>query len=277
MGVLSLVGTPIGNLEDISPRAIRVLGEVDVIAAEDTRRAKILLTHYKIKTPVFSYHEQGAKTRTTALLKRLRTQNVALITDAGMPSISDPGFAIVSAAVEAGFTVDVIPGASAVATALAISGLPSHRYTFVGFLPRKAAARRRFLRELSNDPSTLILFEAPHRLNASLKDAASVLGNRQIAVCRELTKLHQEVFRGGIEDAIKHFATPRGEFTIVIEGLTSKPVPPVAQAGDALKTLLAEDTSGKEAITTVVNRFGLPRRVVYRMWLDLKSARKDSS
>ena len=275
MGVLFLIGTPIGNLEDISLRAIRVLGEVDVIAAEDTRRAKILLGRYDIKTPVISYHEQGGRGRTAALLERLRGADVALITEAGMPSISDPGYGIVAAAIEAGLPVDVLPGASAVSAALAVSGLPSHQFTFVGFPPRKAGERKRFLQSLSGEPRTLVLFEAPHRLRATLREAVGVFGPRRIAVCRELTKLHQEVFRGTIDEAAAHFAEPRGEFTLVIEGAEEG-----AGAGDdaveaarrLLTSLAGAGATGKDAVAQAVEAFGVPRRAAYRLWVEAKDA-----
>ena len=275
MGVLFLIGTPIGNLEDISLRAIRVLGEVDVIAAEDTRRAKILLGRYDIKTPVISYHEQGGRGRTAALLERLRGADVALITEAGMPSISDPGYGIVAAAIEAGLPVDVLPGASAVSAALAVSGLPSHQFTFVGFPPRKAGERKRFLQSLSGEPRTLVLFEAPHRVRATLREAVGVFGPRRIAVCRELTKLHQEVFRGTIDEAAAHFAEPRGEFTLVIEGAEES-----AGAGDdaveaarrLLTSLARAGATGKDSVAQAVEAFGVPRRAAYRLWVEAKDA-----
>lgn len=274
MGTLFLIATPIGNLEDISLRAIRVLGEVDLIAAEDTRRAKILLGRYGIKTPVISYHEQGGKGRTAALLERLRSVDVALITEAGMPSISDPGYGIVAAAIEAGLPVDVLPGSSAVDTALAISGLPSHQFTFAGFAPRKAGERRRFLQELSREPRTLILFEAPRRVQATLREAAEVFGPRRIAVCRELTKVHQEVFRGTIDEAATHFEAPRGEFTLVIEGAPEGMGPDddaIASARRLLASLAAAGATGKDATAQAVEAFGLPRRTVYRLWIEAKN------
>ena len=281
MGVLFLIGTPIGNLEDISLRAIRVLGEVDVIAAEDTRRAKILLGRYDIKTPVISYHEQGGRGRTAALLERLRGADVALITEAGMPSISDPGYGIVAAAIEAGLPVDVLPGASAVSAALAVSGLPSHQFTFVGFPPRKAGERKRFLQSLSGEPRTLVLFEAPHRVRATLREAVGVFGPRRIAVCRELTKLHQEVFRGTIDEAAAHFAEPRGEFTLVIEGAeegAGAGDDAVEAAGRLLTSLARAGATGKDSVAQAVEAFGVPRRAAYRLWVEAKdvAAKADS-
>ena len=275
MGTLFLIATPIGNLEDISLRAVRVLGEVDLIAAEDTRRAKILLGRYEIKTPVISYHEQGGKGRTAALLERLREADVALITEAGMPSISDPGYGIVAAAIAAELPVEVLPGASAPSTALALSGLPSHQFTFAGFPPRKAGERRRFLQRLSREPRTLIFFEAPRRVRATLRDAAEVFGPRRIAVCRELTKLHQEVFRGTIDEAVGHFEAPRGEFTLVIEGAAEDAGPRddvVESARRLLASLAAAGVTGKDAVAQAAEAFGLPRRTAYRLWVEVKGA-----
>ena len=275
MGTLFLIATPIGNLEDISLRAVRVLGEVDLIAAEDTRRAKILLGRYEIKTPVISYHEQGGKGRTAALLERLREADVALITEAGMPSISDPGYGIVAAAIAAELPVEVLPGASAPSTALALSGLPSHQFTFAGFPPRKAGERRRFLQRLSRESRTLIFFEAPRRVRATLRDAAEVFGPRRIAVCRELTKLHQEVFRGTIDEAVGHFEAPRGEFTLVIEGAGEDAGPRddvVESARRLLASLAAAGVTGKDAVAQAAQSFGLPRRTAYRLWVDVKGA-----
>ena len=275
MGTLFLIATPIGNLEDLSLRALRVLGEVDLIAAEDTRRAKILLGRYGIKTPVISYHEQGGKGRTAALLDRLRSADVALITEAGMPSISDPGYGIVAAAIEAGLPVDALPGASAVDTALAISGLPSHQFTFAGFPPRKSGERRRFFQGLSRETRTIILFEAPRRLRATLREAGEVFGPRRIAVCRELTKVHQEVFRGTIDEAAGHFEAPRGEFTLVIEGAPEgmgAGDDAIASARRLLASLAAAGATGKDATAQAAEAFGLPRRTVYRLWIEAKDA-----
>lgn len=270
MGTLFVVGTPIGNLEDISLRALRVLNEVAVIAAEDTRRAKILLQRYKITTPVISYHEQGSKSRTPVLLRRLHKEDVALISEAGMPSISDPGFGIVSAAITEGVSIDVIPGPSAVPSALVASGLPTNQFTFVGFSPRKGSERRRFLQTLRAEPRTLVFFEAPHRLKAMLEDMLSAFGQRRIGVCRELTKLHQEIFRGSLEEAIAHFELPRGEFTLVVEGAPKPPDPPLAEARQALVALANAGVSGKEAIGNVMRSFSMPHREIYSLWLEVK-------
>ncbi len=277
MGTLFIVGTPIGNLEDISLRALRILNEVDVIAAEDTRRAKILLQRYKVTTPVISYHEQGSKSRTADLLRRLHKEDVALISEAGMPSISDPGFGIVSAAISEGLSIDVIPGPSAVPAALVASGLPTHQFTFVGFAPRKVGERRRFLQALRAEPRTLVFFEAPHRLKAMLEDMLSAFGQRRIGVCRELTKLHQEIFHGSLGEAVAHFGMPRGEFTLVVEGAPRTSDRPIAEAKQALAELAAAGVSGKEAIANVVQGFTMPHREIYSLWLEAKEKARGMS
>ncbi len=218
MPTLYIVATPIGNLEDISLRALRILTEVPLIAAEDTRRTRHLLTTYGIKTPLTSYHEHNKKARLARLLSHLEKHDLALVSEAGMPGVSDPGYELIVVAIEHGIPVVPIPGPSAVVTALAASGLPTDEFVFVGFLPRKKGERRRLLEAISDEPRTIVAFEAPHRLLVALRDIKEVLGDRRIAVCRELTKLYEEIFRGLVHQAIEHFQEPRGEFTLVIEG-----------------------------------------------------------
>ena len=212
------VPTPIGNLEDITLRALRVLGEVDLIAAEDTRVTRKLLARYEIQTPLTPFHEHNLSQKLPDLLDRLATEDIALVSDAGTPTINDPGQELVVGASEMGFAVVPLPGASAVTTALAASGLPTRGFVFLGFLPRRRTERIELLSDLRGEQRTLVAFETPHRLTDSLSDLLETLGDRQIAVCRELTKLHEEVFRGSVSDAIHHFIEPRGEFTLVIEG-----------------------------------------------------------
>ncbi len=218
MPVLYVVATPIGNLEDVTLRALRVLGEVGLIAAEDTRMTRRLLARHGIQAKLVSYHKFSGEGRTQALLDTLETQDVALVTDAGMPAISDPGQELVRAAVRAGVTVVPIPGASAPVTALAASGLPTEQVIFIGFLPRKPSERRKLLATLLAEERTVVFFEAPHRLRKTLTDMAAALPDRPLAVCRELTKLHEEVFRGDPVTALEHFAAPRGELTLVLGG-----------------------------------------------------------
>ncbi|MBI2887619.1 MAG: 16S rRNA (cytidine(1402)-2'-O)-methyltransferase [Chloroflexi bacterium] len=218
MPVLYVVATPIGNLEDITLRALRVLGEVGVIAAEDTRTTRRLLAKYSIRTPVTSYHQFSHPARVQSLVDVLERQDVALVSEAGMPGISDPGFTLVRAALRRGYTVTPVPGASAVVTALAISGLPTDQFVYLGFLPRRPAERRKALAALATESRTVVGFEAPHRLRKTLQDLATLLGQRPLVLCRELTKLYEEVYRGDAAGALEHFVQPRGEFTIVIGG-----------------------------------------------------------
>ena len=218
MPVLYVVATPIGNLEDITLRALRVLGEVELIAAEDTRTARKLLNRYDIKTRLTSYFEHNKKNKMPFLLETLKEQDIALISEAGTPGISDPGYELIKGAIEKGFRVVALPGPSAVTTAMAASGLPSDQFIYLGFLPRKKGEKRRLLESVSTEPRTIICFESPYRMVDSLEAMLEKLGDRNVAVCRELTKLYEEVFRGPLSEAVKHFQKPRGEFTIVIQG-----------------------------------------------------------
>ncbi len=220
-GTLYLVGTPIGNLEDITLRALRILREVPLIAAEDTRRTRLLLNHYQIKTILTSYYEHNKLTKLEYLLDLLETQDIALVSEAGMPGISDPGFELVRAAIEREIPVVPIPGPSAIITAVAAAGLPTDQFTYIGFLPRKAGDRKRRLATVADAQRTIVAYESPHRVPAALADILEVLGDRPIAVARELTKLHEEFVRGTVSEALEHFIrhTPRGEFTLVIGGV----------------------------------------------------------
>lgn len=222
MPTLYVVATPIGNLEDITLRALRILAEVDIIAAEDTRKTKRLLAKYGINTKLTSYHQHSKVGKTSHLLKELDKKDVALVSEAGVPTISDPGGGLVRAAIEEGIPVVAVPGPSAVATALAISGMGADRFLFLGFLPRKKGERQRLLASIAGELLTIVAFESPHRLCSALADILEALGDRQITIGRELTKLHEEVFRGTISGAMEHFAKPRGEFTLVIEGTMRK-------------------------------------------------------
>jgi 16S rRNA (cytidine1402-2'-O)-methyltransferase len=221
MGMLYLVATPIGNMEDITFRALRVLREVSLIAAEDTRHSRKLLNHYQIKTPVVSYHEHNKLTRQEEILNALAEGDVALISDAGTPGLSDPGYELVQAAIREGYIVSPIPGASAPIAAMVASGLPSDAFIFLGYLPRKASGRRRLLESISSEARTMIAFEVPHRLRAALADIGNILGEkRSIAICREITKIHEEISRGELCMMEKYFSEvePQGEFTLVIAG-----------------------------------------------------------
>ncbi len=269
MSTLYLVATPIGNLEDITLRALRILKEVSLVAAEDTRSARVLFAKYGITTRLTRYDEQGQQARTGPILAALEQGDVALVTDAGMPSVSDPGFGLVRAALERGVRVEVIPGASATLTALAVSGLPTDQFTYLGFLPRKAGERRKLLEQFGAEPRTLILFEAPHRVLATLQDIQTVLGERPVAVCRELTKLHEEVFRGTAVEALAHFTNPRGEFTLVLGGATeAKEAGSATDAAQLLRDLRAQGLTAKQALAVALPRTGLPRRELYKLWLE---------
>ena len=280
MPSLYIVATPIGNLEDITLRALRVLREVGLIAAEDTRVTRKLLNRYDITTSLTSYHEHNKLSKLPAMLNTLAEKDVALVSDAGMPGINDPGYELVCAAVDAGVRVVPIPGASAVTSAIAVSGLPIDRWTYLGFLPRKRAERRRLLESLASEKSTLVIFETPHRLKAALSDILDAWGDRRIAVCRELTKLHEEIFRGVVSEALAHFDSPRGEFTLVIEG-GAESIPDESQqeaeAIEMLSRLRRDGVSAKDAVAQVAQQFEMPRRKAYRLWLDMKSSEDGQS
>lgn len=269
MGTLYLVATPIGNLEDITLRAIKILKQVDLIAAEDTRHTGRLLAHLEIDTPQISYHEHNKLVRLESVLEALETGDVALVSDAGMPGLSDPGYELVRAAIARGFEIVPIPGASALTAALVASGLPTDAFVYVGFLPRRAAARRRLLAALKDEPRTLVAFESPHRLAAALSDVEAVLGDRQIAVARELTKLHEEIWRGPVSGARERFAQAvRGEITLVIAGAPdTTAVWTEAQVREHVARLMAEGMSSREAARQTAAVSGWSRRDVYRLTL----------
>jgi 16S rRNA (cytidine1402-2'-O)-methyltransferase len=272
MGILYLVATPIGNLEDVTLRALRVLREVSLIAAEDTRTTRKLLAHHGIRQRVISYNEHNMRARTPQLLAALGQGDVAFASEAGTPGVSDPGFELTRAALQAGHEVVAVPGASALLTALVASGLPMREFLFVGFLPRRAGERRRLLESLAKERRTVVAFEAPHRLRKSLEDVRSVLGERHLALGRELTKVHEEVFRGTVSEALERFAEPRGEFTIVIEGASGAATGATEEALEAARRELArlrrEGAKGREAVRRVATETGLPRREVYAMWVE---------
>jgi len=274
LGTLYVVGTPIGNLEDITLRALRILGEVSLIAAEDTRRARKLLEHYGIKKPVVSYHEYSGKGRVKELIKALQKGDVALISDAGMPGLSDPGYSLIKAAIEEGINIVPVPGPSALVTALVVSGLPTHNFIYLGFLPRTSSKRKEILEWASRQPCTIVLFEAPHRLLECLEELLEYLGDRPIAVARELTKLHEEIWRGTIRGALEHFAEnpPLGECTLVIGGMEEERWDEET-VKESLKNLLREGLSVKEASKQLAELSGWPRRDLYR--LGLKMAGKE--
>ncbi len=270
MGSLYLIATPIGNLEDITLRALRLLGQVDLIAAEDTRHTGRLLAHYEIETPQISYHEYNKLTRLDVVLKALETGDVALVSDAGTPGLSDPGYLLVQAAIDQGIPVVPVPGPSALTAALVASGLPTDAFVYVGFFPRRATDRRRLLAELAEEPRTLVAFESPHRLAAALEDVQAILGERQIVVARELTKLHEEIWRGSVSGAREHFAgVVRGEITLVVAGASDAPSPwDKARVRECVAQLMQQGRSHSEAVKQVAQTSGWSRRAVYRSTLD---------
>ncbi len=275
MPTLYLVATPIGNLEDITLRALRVLREVDLIAAEDTRTTRKLLSRYDIHTPLTSYNDRNKRAKTPYLLEQLGRGDVALVSEAGTPTISDPGQDLVAAAYEAGAQVVPVPGPSVVTAALAAAGLPARTFTYLGFLPRQSGARRRLLRSVAGRPETLVAFEAPHRLRDSLADMQQELGDRPVAVCRELTKLYEEVFRGSISEALERFAEPRGEFTLVVAGAEPSQRPgddaeTEASVRAEMRRLRGRGATAQEAVGLLSRRYGLPRRRLYQIWLSLE-------
>ena len=226
MPTLYMVATPIGNLEDTTIRAIRTLQEVSLIAAEDTRKTKRLLAAHDIQTPTTSYHEHNKKSKLPQLIKAFEEGDVALVSEAGMPGINDPGYDLVKAAIENSIDVVPIPGPSAIPTALAVSGLTAEQFVHLGFLPRKTGQRKKLLQSVTDEPRSIVAFESPHRIISALKDIKEVVGDRRLSICREMTKLHEEIFRGTAEEAIEHFTKPKGEFTLVIEGKPRKKTNP---------------------------------------------------
>jgi 16S rRNA (cytidine1402-2'-O)-methyltransferase len=274
MSTLFLVATPIGNLEDTSARAIRVLSEVKLIAAEDTRHTAKLLNHFGIKTSTTSYFEHIKQKKLDKVLAALERGDVALVSDAGTPGLNDPGFLLVRAALNAGHTVSPIPGPSAPIAALVVSGLPTDQFLYLGYLPRKKGDRQRALSEVEHLPYTLIFFETPHRLSDSMEDLGAVLGDRHIAVASELTKMYEEVFRGSINEARDHFAQypARGEYTLVIAGRTKADRRwDEEELVAALQERLKGDTPPSEIARQVAEISGWPRRKIYKILTDLQS------
>lgn len=274
MPALYIVATPIGNLEDITLRALRILKEVRLIAAEDTRKTRVLLDRYQIRTPLTSYHEHNKAAKTAYLLRHLETGDLALVSEAGMPGISDPGCELVVSAAAAGVKLVPVPGPSALVTALAVSGLPASRFTCLGFLPRRRADKARLLNDVAREPRTLVVFEAPHRLQETLEEMRRVLGERRVVAVREATKLHEEIFRGTVSEAMIHFQQPRGEFTLVIEGRPEEGPPKVtAEVEKQVRALQREGATAREALAQLADATGISRKDLYRAWLAAKDDR----
>lgn len=271
MPSLYVVATPIGNLEDITLRAIRILKEVKLIAAEDTRTTKRLLLAYDIKTPATSYHEHNKLTKLEYILSCLEKDDVALVSDAGMPGISDPGYELISAAYKRNINIIPVPGPSVLVTALVVSGLPTDSFVYMGFLPHRSGERKKFLRANCEEPRTLILFESPHRIHDSLTDMLNILGDRQAAICRELTKIHEEIFRGTLSQAVEHFSAPRGEFTLVVAGKEKENKPVLnSEIEQILRRLQDSGKPAKEAIQEIAAETGLSKKELYKAWIKIK-------
>ena len=271
-GTLYVVATPIGNLEDITHRALRVLREVDIIACEDTRHTRKLLNHYGIKTKVTSYHDHNERERTVELLQALASgANVAIVSDAGTPSISDPGFRLVSEAGAQDITVVALPGPTALIAALVASGLPTDEFFFAGFLPARSGARRTRLAELREIPATLIFYEAPHRIAATLRDAREILGEREAVVARELTKIHEEIARGRLSELAERFSSAekaRGEIVLLIDRTPIESELKNAAEVRTIATLVAgfeaEGMDHRAALKKAARELGLSRDEAYR-------------
>jgi 16S rRNA (cytidine1402-2'-O)-methyltransferase len=269
-GTLWVVGTPIGNLDDLAPRARERLAAVDVIACEDTRRTGRLLKGLGLRKTLMSFFEGNERERTGELLERLRAgSSVALVTDGGMPSVSDPGYRLVAACAEAGVTVRVVPGPSAALAALVVSGLPTDRFAFEGFLPRKSGERMRRLEGLRHDPRTLVVFESPRRLEALLRDVLVALGDRRIAVARELTKLYEDVLRGRVSDVLSRIDGEelKGEVVVVLEGERSPEVPPLEACALEARDLVRGGMKKRDAARAVAEHRGVSANQVYRTLL----------
>jgi 16S rRNA (cytidine1402-2'-O)-methyltransferase len=298
MGTLYLVSTPIGHVEDITLRALRVLREASLIAAEDVRQTQRLLARYEIMTPCISYHEHNKLSKVDELLTALANGDLALVSNAGTPGMSDPGFELVSACIGAGFDVTPIPGPSAPIAALVVSGLPPDQFTCLGFLPPRGAARRALLQSLVDAPPTIVCFEAPHRLLDALTDMLAILGDRRVAIACDLTKPHEHFRRERISQSLQHFSAhrPRGEFTLIIEGrrwpALSRKLSAAASAGAAdplipedelpseadvaarLRALRDQGKSGSAAARQIARELGLNKSLVYQIWIGLDELRE---
>jgi 16S rRNA (cytidine1402-2'-O)-methyltransferase len=276
-GILYVVSTPIGNLEDITLRALRILKEVDRIAAEDTRRTRQLLTHYGITKPLISYHEHNRKRREDSLLEELRQgRSIALVTDAGTPGISDPGEGLVDRAIQESIPLIPIPGPSALTAALSVAGLPTESFLFHGFLPAKLSARQKWLRTLKDRTETLILYESPKRLRPLLEDALEILGDRRVVVAREMTKIYEEIVRGKISEVLAGIgeAEVKGEVTLIMEGCTTPREVATSSIRDALQLFSQElKMPMKDAVDRVAGELGVSKREVYQESLKMKEGR----
>ena len=270
-GTLYIVSTPVGNLEDITLRAIRTLGEVDIIAAEDTRHSVKLLNHLGIRKPMISYWREKEQVRSDEIIKRLHAgQSIALISDAGTPGISDPGAVLIKKAIEENIQIVSIPGPSAFVAALSVSGLPTDQFTFIGFLPPRTAQRQKFLREVYLEQRTLIFYEAPHRIVDSLLDVSHIFGERKAALIKEITKFHEDVVRGSITEIIEEVqkTTIAGEYVIIVEGWSGMNKLITEDVLSELHTCMRKGLGRKEAVKRIAETFGLSKKELYKKSLD---------
>jgi 16S rRNA (cytidine1402-2'-O)-methyltransferase len=280
MGTLYLVATPIGNLEDISARALRILGQAHLIAAEDTRQTRKLLTHFGLHTPMVSYHEHNKLSRLDVVLRALSEGDVALVSDAGTPALNDPGYELVRAALEAGHAVSPVPGPSAPIAALVASGLPTDAFLYLGYLPRRSAQRRLLLAQVRPLSYTLIFLETPQRLPGALQDLQDILGERPCAIARELTKLHEEIFRGSLSAARQHFSdqAPRGEFTLIVGGCPpeAKPRWNEARVRLALRSAQAQGKPASQVARETADESGWSKKDIYRLYHEMFTGREEN-
>jgi 16S rRNA (cytidine1402-2'-O)-methyltransferase len=274
-GTLYIVSTPIGNLEDITLRAIRVLKEADLVAAEDTRHSKHLLDRYQIETQLTSYHDHNKEEKAPILIARLlEGKSVALVSDAGTPGISDPGYFLINLAIDQKIPVVPIPGATAAIAALSVSGMPTDRFIFEGFLPAKHLARLRRLQDLVREERTMVFYEAPHKIIRSIEDMLEVFGDRRVVITREMTKIHEETIRGTLSECLKrlHAGTIKGEFTVIVHGFTEDPHTQDIDITEYLKNLmLHRGLSKKDAISAAAEELGLPKKNVYNESLKMEN------
>jgi len=283
-GILYICGTPIGNLEDITIRALRILKEVKLIAAEDTRHTKKLLIHYQINTKVTSYHEYNKFKKAPYLVEILKNgQDIALVSDAGMPGISDPGYVLINLALNNNIKIIPIPGVSALITALVVSGLPTDKFVFAGFLPRKTKERKRYFKSIKNEERTIIFYETPHRLKRALKDMLEILGDRKIVIARELTKKYEEIIRGKLNLVLSEMNTKeiKGEITLVVQGgIKEKGNDAIDFLKDEcimekyLKKLKNQGYSNKDIIKITQEKLNIPKNLIYKKLLEMKNSEK---
>lgn len=280
-GILYICGTPIGNLEDITLRVLKILKEVKLIAAEDTRHTKKLLNHYQINTKVTSYYEYNKIKKATYLVEMLKnSQDIALVSDAGMPGISDPGYVLVNLALKNSIKIIPIPGVSALITALVVSGLPTDKFVFEGFIPRKIKERKRYFKSIENEERTIIFYEAPHRLKRALKDMLDVCGERKIVIARELTKMYEEIIRGNLSQVLSEINTKeiKGEITLVVQGGIKKKGNDIIDflkneciMEEYLKKLKNQGYSNKDIIKIAQEKLNLPKNLIYKKLLEMKN------